>query len=395
MTKHAHKDFAPLLPELPGVPAFLVTLDDQDRPVIAWASDDFTELSGLSLCFRSGVYLDDLLSDLGVEEPCSDACPAISEGRWTVRGNDRNGRPCWYEFDIRRAGGLQADTGRIAWVWFVSADTARIEAKMRVAEAFGLDGAEPLVASVRDGSRGADGDADQAYLLDVAHEMRTPLSAVIGALSLLSARHAGDETARRLIEMAKRNSDHLMALTDDLLDVADAEDRAFSIEPEAVNASDLLSDAVRAHAAAAFRKRVFLSIDQLPDDAWVRADRRRLHQVMTNLISNAVKYAPPGSAVTISCTCRNQEVALTIADRGPGIPAAERDKVFGRFFKGQPTDRDRPEGAGLGLAIVRELVERQGGQISLSSRTKEDGIGRPGTEVTVSFSRIGCNSEAI
>jgi signal transduction histidine kinase/DNA-binding response OmpR family regulator len=214
------------------------------------------------------------------------------------------------------------------------------------------------------------------FLATLSHELRTPLTSLRGSLQLVLARTETLETMdRQLLEIGIKNAERLIGLVNDLLDIDSLEQGRLAFNFAPLEFEEVVAAAVDATAGAFENAGVRVEV-QIPEPVpTVHGDRTRLEQVLVNLLGNAAKYAPAGSAVTVRVEPRDAGLQIDVTDTGPGIPAAEQPHVFERFWR---TDRDSADaGAGLGLAICRAVVGRHGGQIWLES---EEGHG-----ATVSF----------
>ncbi len=213
------------------------------------------------------------------------------------------------------------------------------------------------------------------FISTVSHELRTPLTAIRASLGMINSDMFGTlpADARQLTDIAQESTERLIRLINDLLDmekIASGKMR-FDLAPRSLPA--LLDEAVRDHLALAERSQVKLAAGpglapQTRLEAKVMADPDRLAQAFANLISNAVKFSPPGSTVTLSMELRPDGlVRATVADQGIGIDESFRDRIFQRFAQADGSDSRAKGGTGLGLAITKEIVERQGGQIGFDS----------------------------
>jgi two-component system, OmpR family, sensor kinase len=212
--------------------------------------------------------------------------------------------------------------------------------------------------------------AQRDFVANASHQLRTPLT---GIKLRLEAIRAEGGVAGENAEKAEEELDRLEALVDDLLALAGA-----ATPPHAGDTVDLSSvaqDAVERWQAPAGEAEKTVEAGGL-EQALVFADPADLAHVVDNLIENALRYAPPGTQVTVESSSENGRGTLVVADNGPGIPEDDRARVFERFYRGSNGRRLGP-GTGLGLAIVAELVERWDGQVTLA-----DG---PGTRVRVVF----------
>ncbi|AUN33062.1 PAS domain S-box protein [Niveispirillum cyanobacteriorum] len=213
------------------------------------------------------------------------------------------------------------------------------------------------------------------FISTVSHELRTPLTAIRASLGMINSDMFGPlpTDARQLTDIAQESTERLIRLINDLLDmekIASGKMR-FDLAPRSLPA--LLDEAVRDHLALAERSQVKLAAGpglapQTRAEAKVMVDPDRLAQAFANLISNAVKFSPPGSTVTLSMELRpDGMVRATVADQGIGIDESFRDRIFQRFAQADGSDSRAKGGTGLGLAITKEIVERQGGQIGFDS----------------------------
>ena len=208
--------------------------------------------------------------------------------------------------------------------------------------------------------------AQTGFLSRVSHELRTPLNAILGFAQLL-ALEPGGERQRGWTERVLESGRHLMALVDDVLDLSAAQTGQLRVTPADVPLRDAVDEVLAMLAGPAAEARVRLH-DELGAAAQLslRADRRRLVQVLANLLSNAVKYNRAGGWVRLSARREGEFVALAVADGGPGLTAAQRARLF-QPFERLGAERGGVAGTGLGLALSRQLVESMGGRIGVES----------------------------
>ncbi|MEJ6006967.1 ATP-binding protein [Paucibacter sp. AS339] len=214
------------------------------------------------------------------------------------------------------------------------------------------------------------------FLATVSHELRTPLTSVLGALGLLAGGAAGalPAPALSLAEVARRNGARLSSLIDDILDLTKLEGDRLQLNLRTQPLLPLLQEAIAANQGYAERAGVRLVFETPEQDAGpeLRLDAERFLQVLANLLSNAIKHSPAGETVRLSLHCRGGRARISVRDRGPGIAAGFRARMFEKFSQADGTDQRVQGGTGLGLYIARLLVERMGGQISA------DEAGAPG-----------------
>lgn len=207
------------------------------------------------------------------------------------------------------------------------------------------------------------------FVSTVSHELRTPLTSIHGSLGLLVGGAAGElpERAKELAEIACNNSDRLVRLISDILDIEKIESGRMSFSLRPIVLAEVAGEAVAANEGYARKLGVAISLDGALPDTKVLADPDRLNQVITNLISNAAKFSPAGETVRVRLALRGRGVRLTVADRGPGIPEEFRARIYEKFSQADSSDTRQVGGTGLGLSITKALVERFGGQLSFDS----------------------------
>jgi PAS domain S-box-containing protein len=204
----------------------------------------------------------------------------------------------------------------------------------------------------------------------LSHELRTPLTSIIGSLQLINTGMFGtlDQDAAELALVAERNAQRLLDLINDILDLERIDSGRLSLIAEDVSLDDVLQESVVLNRAYAERFGVRLKLSAEPLGVLVHADRRRLLQVMTNLISNAAKFSPEGGQVELSASCTDARIQVSVEDRGPGIPQEFRSRIFGRFAQADSALTRKKGGTGLGLAICKRLIELMGGEIWYADR---------------------------
>jgi len=205
------------------------------------------------------------------------------------------------------------------------------------------------------------------FVSTVSHELRTPLTSIAGSLGLIAGGAAGQlpEKAARLISIAQSNSQRLVRLINDVLDLEKLESGKLPFQFSVLDLRDIAQRAIDGVRGYADQLGVELLLADGPA-APVRGDTDRLVQVVTNLLSNAAKYSPTGEAVRVKVEREGGNAALSVADHGPGVPEAFRDRIFARFAQADSSDRGKG-GTGLGLYIAREIAERHGGRLWFES----------------------------
>lgn len=207
------------------------------------------------------------------------------------------------------------------------------------------------------------------FVSTVSHELRTPLTSIKGSLGLLRGGLVADlpDKARRMIDIAYQNSDRLVRLINDILDVEKIEAGMMKYEIVPVKAGELLAVAVETNRGFGDEHGVSITLDEPLPDVTVKADRDRMMQVLANLLSNAIKYSPEGGAVSVSATLKDQVLRVSVADRGPGIPEKFHESLFAKFAQADSSDTREKGGSGLGLAISKAIVEQHGGSIGFET----------------------------
>ena len=211
------------------------------------------------------------------------------------------------------------------------------------------------------------------FLANVSHELRTPLNSVIGFADLVAA--SEDERVRRYGQNIASAARNLLNLINDLLDLAKIEAGRAQVRLDRVSATDACQTLVALMRPQADQKQIALTADLAPDLPIVVTDAGKLQQILYNLLSNAVKYTPAGGSVTVTTrrvrVARKggeaDAVAISVADTGPGIAEADQQRIFEKFYQVDRPLTKESGGAGLGLAIARELTSLLGGTLTLKS----------------------------
>jgi len=209
----------------------------------------------------------------------------------------------------------------------------------------------------------------QEFTATVSHELRTPLTSIKGALSLIRSGKIDlhSDEAQLMLNIACDNSDRLIMLINDLLDMekTDAGEMVFHMEP--LNIIPLVKDAIEANQGYGDRHGITFITGTMVQDAQVEGDKDRLMQVLSNLMSNAAKFSPKGQQVEISTTREDNFVRIAVKDNGPGIPKEVGNKVFEKFTQVDSSDQRKVGGTGLGLSISKAITEKHGGTIGFQS----------------------------
>jgi signal transduction histidine kinase len=241
-----------------------------------------------------------------------------------------------------------------------------------------------LVAELRRSRRVAEREAGEAegarrdveaasrmkdeFLGTISHELRTPLNAVLGWMHLIRTGKLDRETEGRGLEAIERNVRLQAQLTADLLDMSKALTGRLNLIMQPVSLNAVVADALAQVSSAAVAKNVTIHIDR-PEDRpiIVRGDTNRLRQIVWHLLANAIKFTPSGGTVDVLVES-DVFACVTVRDTGPGIDPAFLPRVFDRFTQADSSTTRRAGGLGVGLSLVRELVERHGGEIKAANR---------------------------
>jgi len=229
--------------------------------------------------------------------------------------------------------------------------------------------AEVARRSAEDASR-----AKTAFVSALSHELRTPLQAITGFTELLGTLDLSPGQRRDALGHIDGATRHILSLVDDVLDLARIEAGAMPIRRERVEMAPVVLDVLDLLEPLALEREVVLS--GRGGTPPVRADRRRLQQVLLNVVGNAIRYNIRGGTVLVTWRVRGADVVLNVADTGPGIPADRLERLFVPFERLGADDDGKP-GAGLGMGLARGLVEAMGGSMQVTSE------GGAGTTVAV------------
>ena len=230
-------------------------------------------------------------------------------------------------------------------------------------------------------AQAAQKEAEQAnrlkdeFLATASHELRTPLTAVVGWSRMLRTGKLDAENSARALEAIERNATLQTKLIDDLLDVSRIITGKLTLDRRAIEIAHVVSDAVNTVRPAADAKNITIETSFDAEAGPVLGDANRLQQVVWNLLSNAVKFTPKNGRIEVALQRVNSEVEISVGDSGEGISSEFLPYVFDRFRQGDGKTTRLHSGLGLGLAIVRQLVELHGGTVNAHS----DGPGRGAT----------------
>jgi signal transduction histidine kinase len=214
------------------------------------------------------------------------------------------------------------------------------------------------------------------FIANVSYELRTPLNTIIGFAEIIANQYFGQLNQRQLeyAEGILDSSHQLLFLVNDILDLATIEAGHMVLERESFDLHATFVAILGLTRERARRQNLTIDLGCPPDVGWIDADERRIKQVLFNLMSNAMKFTPPGGTIALGARRSDTEVVLWVTDTGIGIPESEQQRIFQRFYKSRAGSRH--PGAGLGLSLVRSFIELHGGRVELRS------VPEQGTSVT-------------
>jgi signal transduction histidine kinase len=247
-------------------------------------------------------------------------------------------------------------------------DRALREFEVRARSARAQEEVTRLNARLQDAVRARD-----EMLAIVSHDLRNPLGTIMMSAAALLA-GGSREGVVALADRISRSAVRMNVLIGDLLDLAHIDAGTLSLQPHPFDVGDAIRESIDLHAELASKKSLRLRADSVAPDLTAHGDRERVLQVLSNLIGNAIKFTPAGGEISVSAARDGQFIVISTTDTGPGIPREDVEHIFDRYWRARRSDR---QSLGLGLSIVKGLVEAQGGRVSVASE--------PGRGAAVSF----------
>ena len=218
--------------------------------------------------------------------------------------------------------------------------------------------------------------AKSDFLASMSHELRTPLTAIIGFSQVLEMQHFGKLTEKQseYVNNIHKSGKHLLSLINDILDLSKVEAGKMELELSDVKVKELLEGSLVMIKEKCHNHNISLDLEVSKEvsDIKITADDRKLKQVMFNLLSNAAKFTPDNGAITVEAEKKDEDIFISVTDTGIGISVEDQKKIFDEFYQVKGGITDKTPGTGLGLALVKQLVEMHGGRVSLES----EGIGK-------------------
>jgi PAS domain S-box-containing protein len=365
-----------------NLPAAVYRCAPDDEYTMEFISDEIEEICGYpasdfvgnsvrsfaSICHRDDHSVDARLLENVARDEVYDL---------TYRVRHADGSTRWVH---DRGQGVSGEDGRLLWLdgamLDVTAQKESAEDRERLlrserAARLETEDARLLLAGQNEQLRELDGLKDEFVSL-VSHELRTPLTSIRGYLELVLDGAAGSLTEEqdRFLRVVERNADRLLGLVGDLLFVAQVDAGRLPVEFDDLDLALVAAECVDGVRPAAEAKGLELIVDAPPLAA--RGDRGRLDQLLGNLVSNAVKFTPGGGRVTVRVSAQDESALIEVSDNGIGVPEAELDELFTRFFRSSTATESAIPGTGLGLVIAKAIAEAHGGQIAVESR---EGVG--------------------
>jgi signal transduction histidine kinase len=205
------------------------------------------------------------------------------------------------------------------------------------------------------------------FLALLGHELRTPLGAIFAATAVLNSRVAADPVASGATAMIGRQSRHLLRLADDVLDIARIEKGKLALNRRRIDARKVVSDSVSGLRARIEERGHSLTLELGREHIWLDADPMRLTQVVSNLVENAAKYTPDNGQIMVKLTTEDNHAVLSVRDSGVGILPEQAQQIFEPFLQLHTPIGMASGGIGLGLALVKSLIEMHGGTVMVES----------------------------
>ena len=286
------------------------------------------------------------------------ACYPGPAYRSTVRAHMESPEPGWLDLEMCTKDGRTVQT---SWSNVRLSDGSRVGIGLDITE---RKAHEAELESARAVAEQANRAKDE-FLAMLGHELRNPLSAIGSAVAVLERVRVEDLRGQRATQIIARQTQHLARLMDDLLDVGRVVTGKITLERRPM---DLLAAARRAVAtlrAAGVTERHDVAVDGHP--VWVNGDTTRLEQVVTNLISNALKFTPPGGTIRAWVSVEDGDAVLRVSDTGVGMPGELLPRIFDLFVQGEQAPERAAGGLGIGLTLVRQLVDLHGGRVEARS----------------------------
>ena len=248
--------------------------------------------------------------------------------------------------------------------------TANNSSRWVLISAFGYSEAQQMLVTMVDITHRKEVDTAKSEFVALAtHQLRTPVAAIRWNLELLQSQLPSDVSARatKYLDKIQRNTLRMIALINDFLNVSKLEMGTFATDLKPINVAQFCNSVLDEFTQAIEQKQLVITPSYQPSDLVMVSDERLLHIIISNLVSNAVKYIPAGGSIGLSYIKTGIEVEIIVKDTGIGIPEGELPELFSKFFRASNAQIQQAEGTGLGLYVVKQSVEKLGGFIEVSS----------------------------
>ena len=206
------------------------------------------------------------------------------------------------------------------------------------------------------------------FVANVSHELRTPLTAIRGYVEALAESDTSVEESRRFLSIITRHTERMERLVKDLLRLARLDAGQEAVDLVSCDAKNLIASVVTELSSALDQRDQDVEISISPESETLRGDPTKLHDVLRNLVANAITYSPEHTTIRIEAARNGSSYVLSVADQGPGIPEEDLSRVFERFYRVDKSRARDPGGTGLGLAIVKHLIELHKGTVRAENR---------------------------
>lgn len=343
--------------------------------IIEWVNPAFTRLTGWTPAEAVGQHTSIMRSSDPAERHVNDEIwKALRHGRpWSGTHFNRKKDGTEYPEEIAVTPVSDA-AGEIIHLVGIKQDVSeRIQAHKQREEAIRIESENRELQRIA-ASR-------SEFLSTVSHELRTPLTTVSAFADILFNSKSENLTERQMthLELIRKSTGQLAMLIDDLLDVSQADSGRMVLDNADFELAGLISEAADLIGVLLAERSQVLKLANIDGSVHVNADRSRLMQILTNLLTNASKYSGEGTTIDLGASVQRDTVKITITDRGRGLTRIDKAMMFSPFYRGTDSPEAEATGTGLGLSVVKSLVDLHGGKISVKSK-----IGK-GTSITVEF----------
>ena len=210
-------------------------------------------------------------------------------------------------------------------------------------------------------------ERERSFTSYASHEFRTPLAVLKGSMEVLIRKPRTETEYRTKVTECIKEVDAMNKMVEDLLTLTRVESGRMTLKAKLINTADLLNDVISHHAGQLIQRNIHLHLDVQPEGLTLRTDYRAMTTILSNIISNAVKYCNDSGSINISSRRQGDATIIQVTNTGRGIPRHELDQVFKQFYRGSDAQQHRTKGFGLGLAIVHQFAEIIGATVTMES----------------------------